>query len=87
MKKKILLLFSVICIIFCLVGCMSNPHDQIEIFNKNGTKFDNISIPIKDGYFYDRHEKFTVDENTVGVTIYFTSDEVDEWNNTPSKNN
>jgi len=87
MKRKILLLFSIVCILLCLVGCNENKNDQIEIFNKNGAIFDNILIPIKDGYFYDRHEKFTVDENIVGVTIYFINDEADEWNNNSSKNN
>ena len=41
--------------------------------------FDDIGIEIKDGYFYDRHEKFTVDENTVAVTIFFVSENGDEW--------
>lgn len=87
MKRKILLLFSIVCILLCLVGCNENKNDEIEIYNKDGVIFDNIHIPVKQGYFYDSHEKFTVNENTVGVTIYFTNDEVDEWNNTPSKNN
>lgn len=86
MKKKIFLLFSVICIMLCLVGCQ-NVSDEIDIYYKSTAVFDNYHIKIKDGYFYDSHEKFTVDENTIGVTIYFTTDEIDEWNNNPSKNN
>lgn len=79
--KKILLFFSIICIMLCLVGCESpNEHDRIEIWNKGDLIFDDINIDIKKGYFYESHKKFTVDENTVGVTIYFSTDEEDEWN-------
>ena len=81
MKKKTLSFLSVICIILCLVGCQGqNEHDCIEIWNKGDLIFDDIEIPIKKGYFYENHKKFTVDENTVGVTIYFSTDEEDEWN-------
>lgn len=41
--------------------------------------FDNININIKDGYYYDKHEKFTVDDNTIGVTIYFSNEDDDTW--------
>lgn len=67
--KKFLLIFSIICMILCLVGC-ANVADH----------FDNIRINIKDGYFYESHKKFTVDEDTIGVTIYFSTDKEDEWN-------
>lgn len=61
---------------FGLVGC-KNKNDYIEVYNESNLVFDNVTIPIKRGYYYDRYEKITVDENTIGVTIYFTSD--DEW--------
>ena len=76
--KKNIALFLIICLI-CLyfTGCQAR-NDGIEIYNKNATVFDNVYIEIKDGYFYDRHEKFTVDENTIAVTIYFSTED-DEW--------
>lgn len=77
MKKK-MSLFLVMCLFcLCLVGC-EHEHDTIEIYNKSDWVFDNINIDIKDGYFYDKHEKFTVDENTIGVTIYFSTED-DSW--------
>lgn len=71
MKK--IILFLTLCL--CLTGCRPKQHDTINILNKEEWIFDNITIKIKNGYFYNRHEKFTVDENTVGVTIYFTNDD------------
>ena len=76
--KKVLLLFSIICIMLCLVGCQ-NEADHIDLYYKNDYILDDIHINIKDGYFYESHKKFTVDENTIGVTIYFSTDK-DEWN-------
>ena len=77
MKKKIALFLMICLICLCFVGCQ-NDNDYIDIYNKDAIIFDNIGIEIKDGYFYDRHEKFTVDENTIGVTIYFTNED-DSW--------
>lgn len=78
MKKK-MSLFLVACLFcLCLVGC-EHRHDTIEVYNKTDWVFDNIKIEIKDGYFYDNHEKFTVDKNTIGVTIYFSTEEDDSW--------
>lgn len=75
MKKK-LCVFVIVCLICsCFTGCQHH-HDTIDVYNKSEWVFDNVNIKIKDGYFYDRHEKFTVDENTIGVTIYFTNEEV-----------
>ena len=85
MKKKIIMILSIICIGLCLSSCNENENDQIEIYNKDSAIFDNISIPIKQGYFYERHEKFTVDENRVGVTVYFSNSEEDEWDNKPTE--
>ena len=77
MKRKILLfLICLTCLFF--VGC-NNKHDTVEIWNKTDFVFDDIIIDIKSGYFYDRHEKFVVNENTVGVTIYFMKKNT-EWN-------
>ena len=77
MKNKIIL-FLIICLTcLCLGGC-GKENDSIEVKNKSMFTDDNIFIKIKDGYFYDRHEKFIVDENTVGVTIYFSNDN-DTW--------
>lgn len=67
-----------ICICLCLTGC-KNEHDKIEIWNQEDWIFDDINIDIKDGYFYDSHEKFTVDDNMIGVTIYFSNTEEDTW--------
>ena len=73
MKRKIAL-FLIICLsCLCLTGC-KNKHDTVVIHNKDAEVFDNIKIEVKDGYFYDRHEKFVVDENTIGLTIYFSAD-------------
>lgn len=52
---------------------------MIEVYNKDSKIFDNINIDIKDGYFYDSHQKFTIDDNAVAVTIYFKNSESDEW--------
>ena len=77
MKKKITL-FLILCLTcLCIVGC-EKENDAIEIKNKSSLTTDNIFIKIKNGYFYDEYEKFTVDENTVGVTIYFSNDN-DTW--------
>lgn len=70
MKKNILLLLSMCMIFLCLVGC-DHEHDTVDIYNRTDSIADNIIIEIKDGYFYDKHEKFTVDDNTIGLTIYF----------------
>lgn len=79
MRKKISLFLFVICICSCLTGC-THKHDTIEIYNKSDWKDDNIFIHTKDGYFYDRHEKFTVDDNTIAITIYFSNlEEGDTW--------
>lgn len=78
MKKKIVIFLCMIGICSCLTGC-DNKHDHIDISNKTCLTADNIGIDIKDGYFYDKHEKFTVDENTVAVTIYFSTEDDDTW--------
>ena len=77
MKKQVSLILIMCLICLCCTGCQSN-YDFVEICNKEAHVFDNIKIKIKPGYFYDKHEKFTVDENTIGVTIYF-SQEDDSW--------
>ena len=76
--KKLVLLTTVAVLILLLCGCV-NKNDCVEVWNRSSTVFDNIGIKIKSGYFYDRHEKFIVDENTVGVTVYFSHDDNDEW--------
>lgn len=78
MRRKIALFLFISCVCVCLTGCQ-NKHDKIEIWNQDDLIFDDINIDIKDGYFYDSHEKFTVDDNTVAVTIYFKNSEIDEW--------
>lgn len=59
---------------FCFTGC-DHKNDNIEIWNKSNYRFDNINIKVKQGYFYNKHENFTVDENTIGVTIYFSTED------------
>ena len=76
--KKILIV--ILCLIFLgLTGC-KNDHDTIEIYNKTDIAFDNIILYTPDGYFYESHEKFVVDENKIGVTIYFVTDGNEGWN-------
>ena len=79
MKKKIILLALAILPCLFLVGCAEHDNDYIVVYNRSTFVFDNVNIPIKYGYFYDRHEKFTVDDNTVAVTIYFSNDGDDSW--------
>lgn len=76
MKKKIYLLLITMLLGLGCTGC-EHRSDNVEIYNRSVTATDNISIKIKDGYFYNSHEKFTVDENKIGVTIYFTCE--DTW--------
>lgn len=64
----------------CLGGCQ-NKRDCVEIWNKDKLVFDDIIIDVKEGYFYKEHKKFTVDESTIGVTIYFLNSEEDTWDN------
>jgi hypothetical protein len=86
LKKKVIVFLSLICLCLCMAGCApNNKHDTVEIYNKTGIIFDNIKIDTKDGYFYDRHEKFTVDDNTIGITIYFSTTEEDTWDNKVTK--
>lgn len=84
MKKKLILFFFLIYICLCLVGC-ANKNDTIEIYNKSSLVHDNITIETKNGYFYNNHEKFTIDDNTIGVTIYFSTIKDGGWD-TKSKN-
>ena len=71
--KKLLLIIPLLCLI---VGC-ENKNDYVEIWNKSDWVFDDICIEIKDGYFIDDYKKFTVDENTIGITLYFKNN--DTW--------
>ena len=80
MKKKVSLFLTMCLSCLCLTGCIRT-HDGITIDYKSKSIFDDIDIKVKDGYFYEKHEKFTVDENTIGVTIYFSTDEKDSWDN------
>lgn len=74
MKRKIAIILIVCLLCLCLTGC-KHKHDTVTMYNRSANSFDNIKIEVKDGYFYDRHEKFVVDENTIGLTIYFSSDD------------
>ena len=78
MRYRILILCLVV-MMLVLTGCDKHTADQVEIYNKSSTVFDNINIPLKEGYFYVKHEKFTVDENTLGITIYFSNDAEAGW--------
>lgn len=79
MRKKILLFLMIGLMCLCLTGC-ARQYDTVTIYNRTSTTFDNIVIPTKKGYFYDNHETFTVDEDTIGITIYFSTDSNDTWN-------
>ena len=83
--KKIVLVLIMCLTSSCFVGC-ANKHDYVDIHNRTQFKLDNIGIDVKDGYFYDRHEKFTVDENTIGLTIYFTKDSEESWDSEVAEN-
>ncbi|MCM1232639.1 MAG: hypothetical protein NC489_21140 [Ruminococcus flavefaciens] len=75
-KKKIL--FSLIlCVCIFLTGC--SKHDRIDIHNKPSFQDNMVHIDLKDGYYYDSYEKFTIDDNTIGVTIYFSNLENGSW--------
>ena len=76
--KKLILLTIAIVLILLLCSCQ-NEQDYIDIYNRNSSVFDNVQIEIKTGYFYNTHEKFMVDEDTVGVTVYFSKEDT-EWN-------
>lgn len=78
MKKKLSLFLLICSICLCLIGC-TRERDIVTMYYKKYWTFDNIQIEVKDGYFYDSHEKFTVDENTIGLTIYFSKDVEDNW--------
>lgn len=78
MKNKLALFLCLVSVCMCLAGCQLE-HDTIEIHNKSDWIFDDVYIETKDGYFYESHEKFTVDENTIAVTIYFSTSEKDVW--------
>lgn len=81
MKRKIITIFLIF-ICLCLTGCElpQNGYDSITIYNKSPGTADNIRIDTKDGYFYNRHEKFIVNENEIGIVIYFRNDEIkDDW--------
>lgn len=82
MKKKILLLLSMCMTFLCLTGCDDkNEYDMIHIYRVNCELLDThtTDIKIKDGYFYYKHEKFIVDENTIGLTIYFSKNAEGAW--------
>lgn len=78
MKKIIFVFMLLSCLL--LSGCGTGRNgDYVEIYNKSSLIFDDITIDVKDGYFYDSCEKFTVDENTIGLTIYFSNLEDRNW--------
>lgn len=78
MKKT--LIVALFLIFLGLTGC-KNEHDTIEIYNKTNTGYDNIILYTPNGYFYESHKKFVVDENKIGITIYFVTDGNEGWAN------
>lgn len=76
MKKT--LIVSLFLIFLGLTGC-KNAHDTIIVNNKSELILDDIMIYTPDGYFYENHEKFVVDENKIGLTIYFVTDGNEGW--------
>ena len=79
MFKKLFITVVIIFFLGVLSGCSTREYDRIVIYNKGCSVFDDVTVDIKDGHFYDRHEKFTVDEHTVAVTIFFVNENEDEW--------
>lgn len=80
MKKKTVLLLVALCACLCFAGC-DNSGDYISVHNRTTWVYDDIGIEIKEGYFYSKHEKFTVDDDTVAVMVYFTKTEDAGWDN------
>ena len=80
MKKKIILFLSVFCVCLCLTGCspVKYKRDIIKVWNKTSLDLDDVYIYTKDGYFYDTHEKFKVDDDTIAVTIYFIREDLND---------
>ena len=74
--KRIMMLLLSCSICLCMVGC-TNRSDHVEVCNKSGFVFDNVIVDVKEGYYYSRHERTTIDENTIALTIYFTKN--DGW--------
>jgi hypothetical protein len=80
MKRRLLLLISSLLVCLCLSAC-DNDYDHIDIYNKSGSFWDDVSIDLPEGYFYDKHEKYTIDDDTVAVIIYFNAQDKDDgWN-------
>lgn len=79
MTKKLFVIAIIMFSFGVLSGCSTKEHDCIVIHNKGISIFDDITVSVKDGYFYDRHDKFVVDENTVAVTVFFVNENGDEW--------
>jgi hypothetical protein len=80
MRKK-LAVFLITCLTCSfLIGCdeYKNEHDTVILHNKRPNAFDNITIEVKDGYFYDSHEKYIIDDNTISLVIYFSGED-DSW--------
>lgn len=78
MKKKIILLLSVILCVLCLTGC----RDYISM---HSSKADDLTIYSKDGYYYDHYEKYTIDEDTVAITVYFKQIPDSDWDTVKSE--
>lgn len=78
MKREVQLFIMLVCCCMFLVGCQKE-QDTIEIYNKSITNFDNVTINTPNGYFYERHEKNKIDDNTVAITIYFSNVENNTW--------
>lgn len=76
--KKLIFMLTTMSLLLSLCGC-TNENDHIAIYNRSDYIFDDINIPIIEGFFYDRHEKFAVDNNTVGVTVYFSRIDEGGW--------
>lgn len=78
MKRKFLLFLTVCLMCLIFAGCERN-HDMVCVYNRDELVYDDINIELPDGYFYENHEKFKVDEKTVGITIYFSKEEDAGW--------
>ena len=82
MAKKLIIFIGIIFFLGgMLCGCCIDDDGRncINVYNTKPYVFDNVIIDTKVDYVYDRHEKFTVDENTIGVTIFFVNENEDEW--------
>lgn len=77
-KNGLLTIYStgaLICTMLFLLGGCGNKYDSVSVRNRTTWNMDDIIIEAPEGYFYQRHEKIRVDDNTITLTIYFSKED------------